>query len=335
MAKKTFILHDETVNTHGFRMLTGGANLSVFGSNPVMLLNHDDWAMPIGRWENIRVEGTQILADAVFDEKDERALQVSGKVERDFIRAASIGAWVDEASEDDFLKMQGQSGPTVIRWTAREASICTIGANHNALALYDRKTNRRIDLSDETAIIKLIDGGKQPSMSNQNKSEMLKIKRLLKLQDAASDDALADAVEQVINQRDALQAENVTLKGTNKTLTDRLAVIDGERKTAEDAEAVGLVDAAVKDARIDGTNRQAWLDDFGKDFAGAKVRLASIAKRTPVAPQVQNGKPAAGVTALADMTFAEVLKADRLKELKADNPLYVQKFRDTYGHDPE
>ena len=63
MPKKTFILHDETVNTQGFRMLTSGADLSVFKNNPVMLLNHDDWDLPIGRWENIRVEGTQILAE--------------------------------------------------------------------------------------------------------------------------------------------------------------------------------------------------------------------------------------------------------------------------------
>lgn len=61
MPKKTFILHDETVNTQGFRMLTSGADLSVFENNPVMLLNHDDWNMPIGRWENIRVEGTGSL----------------------------------------------------------------------------------------------------------------------------------------------------------------------------------------------------------------------------------------------------------------------------------
>lgn len=93
MPKKTFILHDETVNTQGFRMLTSGADLSVFKNNPVMLLNHDDWDLPIGRWENIRVEGTQILADAVFDEDDERAVAVMGKVERGFLKAASIGGW--------------------------------------------------------------------------------------------------------------------------------------------------------------------------------------------------------------------------------------------------
>ena len=42
MGKLTFVLHDESVNTYGFRMLTSGANLEEFKKNPVMLLNHDD-----------------------------------------------------------------------------------------------------------------------------------------------------------------------------------------------------------------------------------------------------------------------------------------------------
>ena len=33
---KTFVLHDESVNTYGFRMLTSGANLDEFRKNPVM-----------------------------------------------------------------------------------------------------------------------------------------------------------------------------------------------------------------------------------------------------------------------------------------------------------
>ncbi len=53
---------------------------------------------------------------------------------------ASIGAWPPEETSDAYdLMAPGQTGPTVTRWTVREASIVTIGANHNALAFYDRK----------------------------------------------------------------------------------------------------------------------------------------------------------------------------------------------------
>lgn len=52
MGKLTFVLHDESVNTYGFRMLTSGANLEEFKKNPVMLLNHDDYLAdwPVGKY---------------------------------------------------------------------------------------------------------------------------------------------------------------------------------------------------------------------------------------------------------------------------------------------
>jgi len=150
MAVKSFILHDESVNTRGFRLLTSGANLEEFKKNPVMLLNHNDYSMPIGRWENIRKEGGKIIADPVFDDQDVTGREVKGKVERDFIRMASIGAWPPEEVDDNpVMKLEGQRGPTVTRWTVREASIVTIGGNHNAMAFYDRTTGDRIDMDDE------------------------------------------------------------------------------------------------------------------------------------------------------------------------------------------
>jgi len=149
MGTKTFILHDESVNTLGFRMLTSGANLNEFRKNPVMLLMHNDYNMPIGRWENIRIEGTKILADPVFDEKDPTAIEVMGKVNRNFIRMASIGAWPPEEITDDLkFKLPGQTLPTVTKWTVREASIVTVGSNHNAIVFYDRQTGKHIELSD-------------------------------------------------------------------------------------------------------------------------------------------------------------------------------------------
>lgn len=79
---KTFILHDETVNTYGFRMLTSGGDLTAFRANPVMLYNHNDWEMPIGRWVNVRVEGTQILAEADFDMGDKQAAEIASRTPR-------------------------------------------------------------------------------------------------------------------------------------------------------------------------------------------------------------------------------------------------------------
>lgn len=89
----------------------------------------------------------------------------------------------------------------------------------------------------------------------------------------------------------------------------------------------------LKDGRIDASGRDAWLKDLENDFENASVRLSSITRRQAVATQViPEGK--SGAITLRDMTFQDILKADRLKELKQDKELYRQKFREAYGHEP-
>ena len=160
------------------------------------------------------------------------------------------------------------------------------------------------------------------------------LKELLKLNDAAGEAAVTEAVEAIIRNRDELQTETVRLRDENKQLTERLESINKAKKEAEQAEAVRLVDGAIREARINADGREAWLKDFEMDFAQASVRLASIPKRPSIAAQVTPAGTAANMVQLADMSFADILKADRLKELKKDHELYVQKFREAYGHDP-
>lgn len=332
MAKKTFILHDETVNTQGFRMLTSGIDLTVFRNNPVMLLNHNDWDLPIGRWENIRVEGTQILADAVFDDKDERAAAIMGKVDRDFMRAASIGAWPGETSGDPAYMLAGQLYPTVTKCIAREASICTIGSNHNALALYD-KNNKLIDLSDKSQLIKLFDTatGISPIKTNHNMSILT---GLLNLSDSASEQAVADEVRKIVQMRDHLQTENGTLKTENAAYKAKIELSDNKEKETRKATAIQLVDTAIKESRLNAQGKESWLKMFDANFDMAKAQLEAIPAYRSVASQIQTGTTPTGKVQLSDMTFSEIVKADRLKDLKKDGDLYKQKFHEEHGKYP-
>lgn len=334
MARKTFILHDETVNTQGFRMLTSGADLSVFQNNPVMLLNHNDWELPIGRWENIRIEGTRILADADFDETDERVAAIMGKVDRGYLKAASIGAWPPlETSSDPVLMLPGQELPTVTRWIAREASLCTIGSNHNALALYDNN-NKLIDLNDKQRLIKLFDTGNGSYVSYKNNTQMTILTGLLKLSDNASEQAIADEVRKIIQLRDQLQTENGELKTENQSLTAKVQVFEKKEEDERKASAIALVDTAIKDGRLDAKGRDGWLEMFDKDFGRTRAQLESIPVRQPIAPRIQTGQAPAGKVRLSDMAFDEIVKADRLRELKRDQELYKQKFHERYGKYP-
>lgn len=319
---QSFVLHDESVNTYGFRMLTSGANLEEFKKNPVMLLNHSDYCLPIGRWENIRIEGTQILADPVFDLNDPQGREAERKVREGFLRAASIGAWPpEEKSTDPALMLPGQTQPTVTKWTVREASICTIGANHNALVFYDRATEQPIDLQAQGAVVKLMDNIHSPN------STRMTLNQILNLADTASEAEQQAAVRN-------LQADNERLKGENKTLADAIDKVNQEKKQAQKAEAVALVDAAVKDGRISAAGKTTFIALFDKDFESAKLTLSAIAPRQSVHRQMNTG--AAAKVELADYfkskTWDELDRAGKLLELKDNYPdLYAEKFQERYG----
>lgn len=327
MTTFTFVLHDESVNTYGFRMLTSGANLEEFRKNPVLFLNHKDWELPIGRWENIRIEGARILADAVFDENDEEAIKVMKKVETDFVRMASIGAWPpEEVSDAPELRLPGQTMPTVTRWTVREASVVTIGANHNALVMYDRQTGKQIDLTDATSVVRLMDINIHSNTENMNEN----LKGVLKLQDSATEAEIVGAVKTLIANNDRLSEENRVLK-EEKAEQERI------RMEAQRAEGVALVDAAVKDGRIDAAGRNAYLALFDKDFESAKAVLAAIPHRKSVVSQIDTAREQqqTELSDLASKTWDELDRAGRLVELKDKAPeLFREKFKARFGTEP-
>lgn len=325
MAKsKTFVLHDESVNTYGFRMLTSGVNLDEFRKNPVMLLNHNDYSLPIGRWENIRIDGGKILADAVFDEKDERAAEVMRKVDNDFIRMASIGAWPPEEKSDAYsLMLPGQRYPTVTKWTVREASIVAIGANHNALAFYDKNTQEVIDLTVAGAIVRLMDNS--PKTLN-----MSLLTQKLNLHDTANEAEIVSAVQNLMD-------DNARLKSENKTLTDAIDKVNADRDAANKAEAVRLVDAAILTGRLDAKAKEATLAMFDKDFESTKAMLDAIPERQSIARQINStGTGTANLADLKGKSWDELDKANKLTELKDKAPeIYAEKFKERFGVDPK
>lgn len=326
---RTFVLHDESVNTHGFRMLTSGANLEEFRKNPVMLHSHNDWMLPIGRWENIRIEGTRILADAVFDEDDEEAVRIMNKVDNNFIRMASIGAWApEEVNNDPALMLDGQTLPTVTKWTVREASIVTIGANHNAVVLYDRATKKAIGKDGVIALMdnsKIIDKPKKESVMNEE------LKKVLQLSDTATDADIKSKVEELVALKDSQASKIAVLEQS----------IEGYKAKDEQArknEAIALTDSAIKSGKYDAKGKESLLALFDKDFEGTKAMLASIPERASVVQKIENeGKD--NEVQLSDMLKKSWRELDRegllvkLKDTSLDD--YKKKFKEYFGVEPK
>lgn len=126
---KTFVLNNEqVVNCYGFRVPNGSLSLTRFKANPVMLAEHfNSVGGVIGKWNNLRVEGSELLADAEFDTEDEDSNKIAGKVERGFLKGASIG----------FLPlsyvMAADGVPDLQSGELMEASVCAIPANSGAV----------------------------------------------------------------------------------------------------------------------------------------------------------------------------------------------------------
>lgn len=328
--KKSFVLSDETVNTYGFRVLMDGADIEQFRRNPVMFYNHDEWSVPIGRWDNVRIEDGKLLADPVFDTEDENARKIAGKVERGFLRMASIGFRVVETSDDPMKVLPGQKLPTVTKWQLREASIVGIGANHNALRLYDENDQ---PLSEEQ-ILKLFDNnfGTHDNVSRITNQKKMKneIFKMLDLTENSTDEQLHDAVKTLMDKMKELADENKRLKDE----AEARAKADAE---ARNNEAVRLVDEAVKDGRLNAEGKENFLKFFASDFESAQKALSNIPKRTSV-KSVLDSQAQEGNKELADMvnkTWDELDKSGKLVILKEKyNDLYVEKFEQKFGKMP-
>ncbi|MFK7058908.1 HK97 family phage prohead protease [Flavobacterium oreochromis] len=124
MDKYTFLVSDESINCYGGKVLTSGISTTQFEKNPIMLYMHERPNV-IGRWENLKIENDKLYADAVFDIADPKANEIAGKVERGFLKSASVGLSIIE-----------KEGDTITKSELLEISIVDVGGNSNALRLY-------------------------------------------------------------------------------------------------------------------------------------------------------------------------------------------------------
>lgn len=181
----TFIISDESVNMNGFITLTKGIRTERFLKNPVMFYMHERKKGVIGRWDNIRIEGTQLLADAVFDENNPLGKEVMERVESGFLRSASIGV-----SVLNYEKINGVD--TVTDCELAEVSIVDIPANQNAVKLFNKKGLVVLSLKE---------------LDKESKDLRAQLIEVLKLSATATDAEILEAVTAMANNADPTEPD--------------------------------------------------------------------------------------------------------------------------------
>lgn len=251
--KHQFIINTENVNSYGYRILTDGIDYAQYMRNPVVLFMHErgvnayKGSEVIGRCTRLYKEGTTLIAEVEFDEQDEFAKKIAGKVERGYIRMASMFAEIKEVSTQPQHILEGQVYETVTACKLVEISIVDIGGNDNALKL--SKDGKPFQL-------------KKIVTNTSNNMDIKVIALALGLGENTKEDTVLSALHSLKTDKEKAEAEVVALK---KTIS--------ETRTAE---ATTLVDKAVQLGLIPQALKESQLKQFEADFDGQKAVLSKL-----------------------------------------------------------
>lgn len=317
---KEFIIHTSRLLPGGFRILTSGVNIEQFKRNPILLFMHrrawDPDVLPIGRVENIRVEGDQIIGTPIFDESDPFALRIKNKWDNGFMCMASAGIEPIERSEEPEYLLPGQTRATVTKSKLVEVSIVDIGANDDAIKLYNEGKIIELSAGSDNEFIPLLKTEENPPEAQddegnnkpQNNSQMKQILLALGLSETATED---QAVEKV----------NALKKEAEKAATIELSRITGR------------VDAAIEKNLITAAKREHFIT-LGKT-AGFETldetlnMFKPIQKPTDVINQGGDGKET------IELKFSDLTKEKAEEMRENDREGYIKLYRQEFGFDPQ
>ncbi len=94
-----------------------------------MRYEHEKSFVPVGHWDNIRIEGDKCLADPVFNEKHWLGAQLKDAYDGGHLNAASGFFRALEVSMEPEHLLPGQAEPTFVRSEIIEASLVEVPAN--------------------------------------------------------------------------------------------------------------------------------------------------------------------------------------------------------------
>ena len=140
-------LTDDSLNSHGSRVLTAGCDTAQYERNPVLLYMHERGKV-IGFMKDIEVKDGEITGEPVFDCATELSKQCKKQWEVGSLRMVSIGIDVLELSEEPEHLVAGQTAPTITKSKIFETSIVDIGANDNAIVM--RHNGKQITLGRDS-----------------------------------------------------------------------------------------------------------------------------------------------------------------------------------------
>lgn len=308
---KPFIFNDETIeNTYGFSILTEGIGLTRFSKNPIMLSDHwNSNSNVIGKWQDVKKEGGLLTAIPDFDTDDDDAAKIAGKVERDYIKACSMGIIFDR---EDLTVIGGKV--ILTKCELIEVSIVPVPSNANSVRLMHADGKPMEEKEIQELSLSVIPGIKNPEL-NLNIDNMKKIilsmgaLMALGFKDQPTDGLDASVVE----------AKIVELSGTVESLTKKNDALELAAKNAKEAEAAAAksrIETKVSLAITNGQIIASQKEDMVNLGLASENALDTLISAMPVKKNF-----AAGVTTPSGNGTEEVKTMEDFQKLGTDAQL--------------
>lgn len=285
---KTFILSDGSINSYGFKINMDKLHLKRFESNPVLLYNHGDL---VGRWTAIRLEDGKLMADPEFleGEGEELAQKVQSRVEKEFLKGASIGINILNVEYDI-------NDVPVAEVEILECSVVDIPSNANAITLFDNKGKK---LEGEALKLSLDQSLKRKPIQTNMKLNTEALEAL-----GLESTSTIEEVNQAI-----LSMSNVK-KG-----------LDAKLKANQEAKVEALISNALSEGKFTADKKEAFTKLANNDFDLAVSTIKALEGKKTLAGQekLSNDKDLSG---REDWTFEKWRKEDTvgLLSIKQEDP---------------
>lgn len=308
-------LTDDSLNSHGSRVLTSGVDISQYERNPVLLYMHERGKV-IGYMKDIEVKDGEITGVPVFDCATELSKQCKKQWKVGSLRMVSIGIDVLELSEKPEHLVAGQTSPTITKSKIFETSIVDIGANDNAIVM--RRNGKQITLGfdSENPLPRL----NSINIPNQNTEMELKTFALrLGLAETADEATILSKIDELKSVKD----ENETLK-REKANFARVAI-----ETA--------VDNAISEKRINANQKDHFVK-LGEQVGieSLKVTLSAITPRMRLIDQIDQTSDKNDPDKDGKYKKLSEVPEKELKQLRLKEPdEYRRLFKAEYGYDCE
>jgi hypothetical protein len=295
------VLNDENIkNDYGFRILNSGIDLSRIKNNNPVIYRHNDYDLAIGNINDVRIEGSELVGEVVFDteDKDPFVQRLIGKYERGIMKAFSMGVMVYELTESE-------SDVVATKSELYELSACTIQSHKQAVVVLNAKGSEiPCNRLGEMVTLSFNDNKIDFSIKSASDMDLKKLAAALGLPETATLAEIETAALSVKTELTAKNTELVTLKS-------------------------GMVDAAIKEGEVKG-----FITDVNRESIKAMLN-SNYSATKQVIDSVEMPKTAANTEGVT--TTSTTLKAVLESNAKADPAKVVvlndPKNRETWDYE--